>query len=362
MKKLVKKLKSKLEKTNRWVSLQKKMIKRSIRNAKNTLLSILKSKGFRILMAISLTAYLLANYELPSIPAVSMPSLSTPANPKDYTVMITNIEGTGGGSGSVYKATNSESFVITNAHVCEGALKKGGVVKTVAGSSYMVSGYRLGMEHDLCVVTVAANLGSEVKLSSRPPRMYEKATVTGHPSLLPNMITDGHFSGKLIINLMMGAKKCKPSDYENRNRKEYCMFFGLYPVIRSFEAQAITATIMPGSSGSAVLNSDGELSGLVFAGHGRGISYGFIVPYEYVVNFLNKEAFHSEDIYNKSAPWISGDGEEGSEEDEHGLIKGQEAKAILEKKCQEAKIENDGEPVPPEVKKICKKLNDYLVQ
>lgn len=57
---------------------------------------------------------------------------------------------------------------------------------------------------------------------------------------------------------------------------------------------------MPGSSGSMVLNENNELSGLVFAGLGRDISYALIVPTEYIIDFLSKIKDTS-DVYN--TPW-----------------------------------------------------------
>lgn len=54
----------------------------------------------------------------------------------------------------------------------------------------------------------------------------------------------------------------------------------------AYESITVSAIIMGGSSGSAVLNANGELSGVVFAGQGNGLSYAFIVPYEYVSMFL----------------------------------------------------------------------------
>src|SRR5690606_16349021 len=44
--------------------------------------------------------------------------------------------------------------------------------------------------------------------------------------------------------------------------------------------------IAPGNSGSAVYNDDGEIIALVFAGIGRGMSPGILVPHEYIVGFL----------------------------------------------------------------------------
>jgi hypothetical protein len=118
--------------------------------------------------------------------------------------------------------------------------------------------------------------------------MYELATVSGHPALLPNVVTQGHFSGNKIIDVFLGMRKCSKSELEDEQLGFICFFFGGLPQIRTYEAVLVTATIMPGSSGSAIYNGKKELSAVVFAGSGE-IGYAYAVPYEYVLNFLNEE-------------------------------------------------------------------------
>jgi len=60
----------------------------------------------------------------------------------------------------------------------------------------------------------------------------------------------------------------------------------------------VTATIMPGSSGSGVFNEDMELSGLAFAGSGD-LGYAWTVPYEDMMYFLNKEL---ENLFETKTP------------------------------------------------------------
>jgi S1-C subfamily serine protease len=68
----------------------------------------------------------------------------------------------------------------------------------------------------------------------------------------------------------------------------YCALFGVMPIIVTYNSTLVTGLIMPGSSGSAVFNKDGEISALIFAG-AQGLSYGFVVPYEYVRDFVTTE-------------------------------------------------------------------------
>jgi S1-C subfamily serine protease len=252
-------------------------------------------------------------------------------HPSDYTVMITNLDGTRGGSGVIINNSASESVVLTNDHVCKGALKKGGKIRLVSGEEHLVTGYLSASEHDLCVLTVAADLKNSIKIANSAPAPYTPATVTGHPSLMPNVITGGHFGGRQIIPVMVGVKKCTVEDLKNPDLSFLCLFFGVVPVISFFESQVVTATIMPGSSGSAVLNSKNELSGLVFAGNAEGLSYAYVVPYEAIRRFLDTEALKLIRNGEKKRPWEgSSNVSENELEEEMSL---HDAREIIEQGC-----------------------------
>lgn len=215
-------------------------------------------------------------------------------NVTSATVMLTSLTG-GGGSGVIIESSRYSSKILTNAHVCE-ILKNGGLVRTVGGRVHAVSYYQVSAFHDICLATVSANLEMSTSFSRRSPRMYEKATVSGHPNLLPNVLSSGHFSGNKIIEVLTGVRKCQNSDFKNPNTRLFCDFFGVIPIIKAYETVLVTAMIMPGSSGSGIYNSDTELSSLVFAGN-RNMGYAFAVPYEYVGNFLANELESSEKVY-----------------------------------------------------------------
>lgn len=203
------------------------------------------------------------------------------------TVMITSLNEKGGGSGSVISSEKNKSLVLTNSHICE-SLTDGGLVKTSDGEKHTISSFVVSDMHDLCLITVPAKLPGRVSIANSAPKMFEVATVSGHPALLPNVVTQGHFSGKKIIDVFTGLRECQKSDFENEEALVLCYFFGGMPQIRTYETILVTATIMPGSSGSAVYNSNKELSAVVFAGS-DSIGYAFAVPYEYVRSFLNEE-------------------------------------------------------------------------
>lgn len=204
------------------------------------------------------------------------------------TVMITTLNGRSGGSGVVVSTKGNFSYILTNKHVCSIAAK-GALVTTTRGQSHTILEYRESTLHDLCMITVAARLPNKVSLASTAPSMYERATISGHPALLPNVVTEGHFSGERVINVFLGFRPCTKEESEDPKTGGVCFFFRGLPVVQAYEAVLVTATIMPGSSGSAVYNSNKELSALVFAGSGE-IGYAFAVPFEYVASFVYNEA------------------------------------------------------------------------
>lgn len=208
-----------------------------------------------------------------------------PENNSEYAntaVMITALDKRSGGTGVILDSNPSVSHVLTNKHVC-GLVQVGGLVITDDGTAYPVDGYQVYKKHDLCLIEVHTDLKVNIKVAEKAPDEYDTSIVSGHPNLLPTMITTGHFSKRQVIQLIVGLSECDGT--EEGQDALYCVFVGGKPIIRQFQSQATSSLIMPGSSGSAVFNSKGELSGLIFAGQ-QGLGYGFLVPWEYVRDFL----------------------------------------------------------------------------
>jgi S1-C subfamily serine protease len=212
----------------------------------------------------------------------------------EATVKIVNLAENSGGTGVILES-GTISHVLTNNHICEIA-KKGAFVVLDNGTKYQVMSFRQSNLHDVCLIAVAADLKVNTSISSVLPPLYSEAVVSGHPSLLPTIITTGHFSGKMLGTVMIGRKKC--ATITDRNVIT-CLLLGGTPIIKNYEMQVISATIKPGSSGSAVYDASGNIAGLVFAGSGE-IGYGMIVPLEYIINFLVNELPRIPDAFPSS--------------------------------------------------------------
>jgi len=201
-------------------------------------------------------------------------------------VMITKFDGRSGGTGVILSSSKNNTKILTNAHVCE-LVSNGGIIRSERTKG-IVKAYQVSEMHDLCLITTNTNFKVNTVLAEDQPDVYEDATISGHPHLLPNIVTYGHFSQKELVNIMAKLRKCTEVEALSPDTGMYCQVFGGVPVIRRYEAQIVSATIMPGSSGSAVFNSKGQISGLVFAGSGN-FGYAMIVPHEYILNFIENE-------------------------------------------------------------------------
>jgi S1-C subfamily serine protease len=198
--------------------------------------------------------------------------------------MITNMRGNSGGTGVVIATYDSKSEILTNAHVC-GVIKQGGFVNK-DGEKFQIMSYRQDDIHDLCILVINRRLEAKASVSSWAPRIGDGVETSGHPRLLPNILSGGHIAGTNSVTIMVGLRECTKEDMKT-DIGIFCLFMQGIPILRTYDAVVVSALIQPGSSGSAVYNSAGRLVGLVFAGSGD-LSYGLVVPWEYVKNFVDK--------------------------------------------------------------------------
>jgi S1-C subfamily serine protease len=208
-------------------------------------------------------------------------------NPRIATVMITDLNETSGGSGSIFKSGPTLSAILTNGHVCDVA-KHGGLVHTYDGKKHLIVGYSKSARHDLCLAFVQEDLGYNSIMAKTPPRVFDYAMAVGHPRLLPIIATEGKFSEKKIINVMKGMRECAAVEFSDPNLILFCLLAGGLPEIRKYETIVVSALVEDGSSGSAVYNSKGEIAAVIFAGRDEP-NFGFAIPFEYIYEFVTYE-------------------------------------------------------------------------
>lgn len=206
---------------------------------------------------------------------------------KKVTVMLTDKHQRTGGTGAVVKTTNSYSNILTNKHICKIFQKyRSGYAHTWKGK-FAVEKYKMSENHDLCLLRVMTNLEVNASIATVDADTTDSVIVSGHPRLMPHMLAKGHMSDSMKIYMITGVSECTKKEW--KRHAFFCWIFRGLPIIQRFDTKTISALITGGNSGSPVFSEDGEIVGVVFAGYGRGMSHGFIVPHSYVYNFLFKE-------------------------------------------------------------------------
>lgn len=214
------------------------------------------------------------------------------------TVMVVNEKMNSGGTGVILDSHPGASHILTNKHVCQ-LIQTGGRIVTDDGSTHSIDSFRVYKKHDLCLLETLNDLHVNIKVASEAPDIYEGSMVVGHPALLPTIFTMGHFSHLRSVDVVVGIEPC--TGKETDEDALTCIFVGGKPIVKNFQSQVTSSLIMPGSSGSPVYNSKGELAALVFAGS-QGLSYGFLVPWEYIHDFLSHKNRYNSYIPDSTKP------------------------------------------------------------
>jgi S1-C subfamily serine protease len=201
-------------------------------------------------------------------------------------VEIRDVEGKkGGGTGFLVNTPSDNTFILTNNHVC-GLANASGML--LIDQEYYAQVVANSPDHDLCLVSNPLNWdGISIADTSRDG---QDVYLVGHPLLDPPSLVKGEISGTLDVRIFVGYNL--PCDKKNDQKIDlsdnpFAVFFGLTSAcIRTYEAQATTINVLPGNSGSPVVNHAGKLVGVAFAGREDGPGRGYIVPLSYVIKFL----------------------------------------------------------------------------
>lgn len=194
-----------------------------------------------------------------------------------------------GGTGVHVNTPHGQTLILTNAHVCEVENEKGVVFVTDESGRTMPRRVIEKSEFtDLCIVegmpgASGLNLGSK-------PSIGEIVAVIGHPRLAPTTVSRGELTSQQLITVLDHALNPNdPKDTCNlpKNKIVTMMsFFGPVEVCAiEINAYLSNIVILPGNSGSPLVNKYGNLIGLAFAGDNE-VHWAAIVAFEDIEKFL----------------------------------------------------------------------------
>jgi S1-C subfamily serine protease len=198
----------------------------------------------------------------------------------DSVVRIYNMQQSSGGTGFHIKAESGRIYILTNKHVCGLADENDMVIIEKNGEEFARQVYKRYVEHDLCLVDAISQDYSFIDIASFVEK-GEDIIVVGHPGLRRLTLAHGEFIGKEKVQLNSVV-----------NHEAECdgtvQFYGngMLECIEIFVSSAISSPIYGGNSGSPVVNKWGNVIGVVFAGNRSQVNDAYMVPLNYVKDFL----------------------------------------------------------------------------
>lgn len=209
---------------------------------------------------------------------------------KTVTLTYTDTKKFGGGTGVHVKLPHGGNAILTNAHVCALKDEHNEILVTSPLLEHPMNRRVIGVANftDLCLIEGVPGI-SGLSLGSNP-EPGDEVNVIGHPFLMPTTLTHGEVIGEGEVDV---------ADYIIYNEQDEAncnapknkvltidTFFGMMKVcVVHINALHTNAIIYPGNSGSAVVNEDGRMVGLAFAGSTE-THWGLVVTLEDISHFL----------------------------------------------------------------------------
>jgi S1-C subfamily serine protease len=197
----------------------------------------------------------------------------------------------GGGTGFHVEAPSGDVYILSNRHVCEVKDSSGRVkIITQDGKVHIKKVIKTYKKHDLCLIEPVRGY-SGLELTDHQS-LHSKTYIVGHPGLRPLTLSSGHYLGDETITMQL--INIKKNDcygiYEQLEENSLTrLFFGIESVCSVYYDTVMTdAPVYGGNSGSPMVDSLGNVWGVVFAKSMNAVHNGYIVPIDYVKDFLKK--------------------------------------------------------------------------
>ncbi len=193
--------------------------------------------------------------------------------------MITNKAGNSGGTGFEVRAKSGKVFTLTNSHVC-GLQNEKGIVWASSATMRKIPLHVIEKSDitDLCLLTpVGASKGLELADSVE---IGEQIGLVGHPRLMPITLSKGELIGYAQVEVLAEQMPC-----EKEGGMYHTVNTSWGPVcLEIIKAGLTNVPALGGNSGSPVVNINGNVVAVLFAG--SDANWGVVVSLADIRDFL----------------------------------------------------------------------------
>lgn len=197
---------------------------------------------------------------------------------------------TGNGHGTAFfiRDQSTRLRLITAKHVCEGF--EGGSPYLVVGDDFLeVSVINTDAKEDICELTLPKTIPNTITglpLADKELRAHESVYGGGFPSQLNLIISKGIFSGPMTVEVAHSMEVDPAACIQKGMQAFPADPFGImFVCLDKMTLNSTTASIYPGHSGSAAVNSQGQVVG-IFVVSSRPSYSGMYVRFEKLKEFL----------------------------------------------------------------------------
>lgn len=212
--------------------------------------------------------------------------------------MVLNMPGGGGGTGFAVSGKSGNNYIVTNAHVCDDLPKIG-----TTQWAYITNGVikiskrvlEISKTTDLCIIEGIENV-KPLKLA-KSFVVGQEVHGIGHPELGPLTMTGGEINAvkdiwfvEYELNISSADKLCNaPKESKSKSEKKFLSFLPAVEIdvciVTVKDAINTTVLARPGSSGSPLIDSEGQVVGVLFAIDDK--NWAFAVPLKHLQKLLS---------------------------------------------------------------------------
>lgn len=185
-----------------------------------------------------------------------------------------------GGTGFVVVAPSGKKYLLTNKHVCKLRDSENNVTVRFPNlkRKYKRKIIEVSAEHDLCLVEGLPSMGRGLTVATSIVAGQTTFAV-GHPKLYALTISKGQFIEEASIRVAMSKK---PTVVTGEIKKS-----GSYVLnIKTFKSSRFVMYSRGGNSGSPIVDEQGDVISVLFAGNRADNMETYGVPLRFVQNFL----------------------------------------------------------------------------